>query len=81
LEAKVVTPGFISNINRDAIISLRRWYILIRTFRILFNGFTDASTDIKPDFLASGMWLCEKTFIMPAHDVNMVAQFTFVPAQ
>jgi hypothetical protein len=57
-----------------------------KTWKIAFNGFTGAGTDvtftdIKPDFLASGVWLVEETFIMPAHDLNLVAHFTLVPAQ
>lgn len=57
-----------------------------KTWTIAFNGFTGGGTDvtftdIKPDFLASGVWLVEETFIMPAHDVNLVAHFTLVPTK
>jgi hypothetical protein len=50
-----------------------------------FNGLTGGEdisfTDVKPSISPVYVSLCDKTFIMPAHDVSLVAHFTLVPAQ
>ena len=51
---------------------------------ITFNGFTGGSadiafTDVNPGFSASEINICAETFIMPAHDVSLVAHFTLSP--